>query len=320
MVDLGSVREARDRIAATVHRTPLVGSRYLDARTGGTIRLKLESFQKTGSFKPRGALHRLLVMPERDRRRGLVTVSAGNHAQAAAFVCAARAIPCAVVMPSSAPPVKIEAVRDYGAEVVLHDDMRTLFERCEEVRAARDATFLHPFDDPAVVAGHGTVGLEIVEDFPDVDTIVCGVGGGGLIAGVAVAARGLRPDLRVIGVEPEGAPTMSRALERGSPVRLEAIRTIADGLSAPFAGELNLAIVRDRVERMVRVTDAEIVDAIRVLMTRCKLVAEPAGAAALGAVLAGRIDVRGRRVAVIVSGGNLDLDRLPSWIESVSPR
>jgi len=313
-VGLEDIREAAKRIGDAVHRTPLVGSRTLDAAAGAEVRLKLESLQKTGSFKPRGATNRVRLLGEEDRRRGIVTVSAGNHAQAAAYACARLRIPCHVVMPASAPRVKVEAVRGYGATIVLHEEMRTLFQRCEEVRASTGATFLHPFDDPAVIAGHGTVGLEIVEDDPEVDTVVCGIGGGGLISGIATAVKAMRPEVRVLGVEPVGAPAMTFALERGEPVRLASIDTIADGLAAPFAGALNLEIVREHVDAVVLVTDREIVRAMRFLLERAKLVVEPAGAAAVAALLAGKIERRGGRIAAVVSGGNLDLDRLPGWL------
>lgn len=315
MVEIEDIRGARERIGPHVHRTPLIRSAFLDRALGAEVGLKLESLQKTGSFKPRGAMNRLLGMSEEERERGIATVSAGNHAQAAAYACSRQSIPCVVVMPASAPRAKIEATRDYGATVVLHNDMRTLFDRLEEVRRERDATFLHPFDDPAVIAGAGTVGLEIHEDFPGVELVVSGVGGGGLISGTARAVRRLDSRIRVIGVEPEGAPTVTRALEAGEPVRLERIDSIADGLSAPFAGARNLEIIREEVERVVLVPDAEILSALRVLFERTKLVVEPAGAAALGALLSGRFDVRGRKVAVVISGGNVDLTRLGSWFE-----
>ena len=319
MVHLDDIRAARERIRPHVHHTPLFQSSYLDRRLGVTIAIKAESLQKTGSYKPRGVVNRLTELTTEERERGVVTVSAGNHAQAAAYACARESIPCAVVMPSHAPEVKIEATRGYGADVVLHDDMRSLFQRCEELRAERQATFVHPFDHPATIAGAGTTGLEILEDFADVDTILCGIGGGGLIAGVARAARSLAPAARVIGVEPEGAPTMSRALEAGEPVRLTEIDSIADGLCAPFAGDLNLEIVQQDVDSIVLVDDHDILAAMDVYFERLKLVVEPAGAAALAALLANKVPSLGSRVCVIASGGNLDVMRYASWRES-APR
>lgn len=313
-VELDDIRAAHERIVEHVHRTPMFSSRTIDARIGSTVRFKAESMQRTGSFKPRGAVHRISRLTDDERARGIVTVSAGNHAQAAAYACARVSVPCAVVMPANAPAVKIDATRGYGAEVVLHDDMRTLFQRCEALRAERSATFLHPFDHPAIVAGTGTVGLEIHEDFPDVRTVICGVGGGGLISGVARAMKRLDPTIRVFGVEPEGAPTMTLALERGEPVRLESIDTIADGLSAPFAGELNLAIIQTDVDAVFRVDDAAIIEAMRLLFDRMKLVVEPAGAAALAALLTGVIPALPEdRIAVVLSGGNVDAARYGQW-------
>lgn len=313
MVELDDIHSARARIRPHLHRTPLIGSSYLDSRLGIHVRIKAESLQKTGSYKPRGVLNRVAELSDEERRRGVVTVSAGNHAQAAAFACARESIPCAVVMPSTAPGVKIEATRDYGATVVLHDDMRSLFQRCEEVREQRQATFVHPFDHPATVAGTGTVGLEILEDFPEVDTVICGVGGGGLICGIARSMKLLAPSVRVIGVEPIGAPTMTRALEAGEPVQLESIDTIADGLSAPFAGALNLEIVQQDVDAVVLVSDDDILTAMRVYFDRMKLVVEPAGAAALGALLAGKVPAPGGNVCIVASGGNVDLIQYAGW-------
>ncbi len=316
-VELDDIRAARERIAADVHRTPMFASRTLDERVGATVHLKAESLQKTGSFKPRGAIHRISRLTDAERARGIVTVSAGNHAQAAAYACARASIPCAVVMPANAPAVKVDATRGYGADVVLHDDMRTLFQRCEELRSEREATFLHPFDHPAIVAGTGTVGLEIHEDRPTVRTVLCGVGGGGLISGVARATKRLDPTIRVIGVEPVGAPAMTLALERGEPVRLESVDTIADGLSAPFAGDLNLAIVRTDVDTVVLVDDTAILDAMRFLFERMKLVVEPAGAAALAALFTGAVPVLpDDDIAVVLSGGNVDPARFGSWFGS----
>ena len=293
----------------------MLRSAYLRDRLSAEVRLKNESVQKTGSFKPRGAVNRILSMSPEERARGIVTVSAGNHAAAAAYACRTQGIPCTVVMPQTAPEVKIDATRGYGATVVLHDDMRSLFARCEEVREEQQATFLHPFDDPAVIAGTGTAGLEIHEDFPEVDTVVVCVGGGGLISGVARAIKRLKPGTRVVGVEPVGAPTMTEALSRGEPYKLPKIESIADGLSAPFAGQHNLDVVREDVDEVVLVTDAEILEAVLVLMSRVKVVAEPAGAAALAGLLSGKVGIdEGSNVCATVSGGNLDPHLLAAWL------
>jgi len=312
ILSLDRIRAAAARLRGRVHRTPILGSRTLGATFGGSLALKCESLQKTGSFKPRGALNKVLTLTDGERARGLVTVSAGNHAQAVAWAAREVGAPCAVVMPEGAPRSKLEAVRGYGAEVVLHHDRATLFDRLEEVRAARGMTFVHPFDDPDGLAGAGTVGLEIAEDLPDVEMVVVPAGGGGLLGGVASALRALVPRARVVAVELAAGPGFGPALAAGRPVPVtRPAGTVADGLTPPFVGALPLAIVREAVDDLVTVAEEEILAAMRLLATRAKLYVEGAGAAATAAVLAGKVSVRpGARVAAIVSGGNIDLGRL----------
>jgi threonine dehydratase len=314
MVTLDDILQAQTLIRPYIHRTPMFTSKYLGSRSGAEVFLKAELFQKTGSFKPRGAINKLKHLTAEEKSRGIVTVSAGNHAQAVAFAAAMENIPCAVVMPATAPPIKVKATQGYGAEVILHDDIRTIFDRCEEVRAERGATLLHPFDDPQVIAGQGTVGLEILEDVPDVEIVFVGIGGGALISGIALALKYKNPAIRIIGVEPEGAPTMLRALAEGRPVRLEKIETIADGLAAPYVGKLNLEIVQKYVDEIVTVSDLEMIDAIKILLERAKLLVEPAGAASAAALLGGKVSVSGKKVVLVLSGGNLDLGRLKGWL------
>ena len=237
-------------------------------------------------------------------------MSAGNYAQAIAYATSIEKIPCTVVMPETAPAAKLDATRGYGATVILHDDRKTLFDRTEQVRKEKNAIFLHPFDDPDLIAGHGTVGLEIYEDVPDVEVVVVGIGGGGLMAGVAIALKSLNPRIRIIGVEPEGAAGMKRALEAGKPVPLEKIDTIADGLAAPYAGKLPLEIAQKYLDDLVIVNDDEIRAACRVVLERTKLLAEPAGAASVAALLAGKIPAAAKKVVLILSGGNVDLKKL----------
>jgi threonine dehydratase len=224
-------------------------------------------------------------------------------------------VPAVIVMPENAVPSKVEAARGYGAECVLHGDVHAAFEKLYELQEARGLALVHPFDDPMLAAGHGTVGWEIYEDLPDVDAVVCAIGGGGLISGLATAIRGLSPEARVYGVEPEGAATMSEAMTAGEVVRLSVLDTIADGLAPPFVGDLNLAVVERLVEGVVRVSDTAIRRAMRAILERTKLLAEPAGAAALAALLEGRIAPEpGSTVVAVISGGNLDLDRLAELI------
>ncbi len=315
MIPIEDIRAAARRIAGKVHRTPLLSASQLGERIGVRLYLKCESFQKTGSFKPRGALNKVLSLSEEEKARGLVTVSAGNHAQAVAWAARITGAACAVVMPSSAPRSKMDAVRGYGAEVIEHDDRATLFDKLNEVREARGLTFVHPFDDPVVLAGAATAGLEIVEDLPDVDVVVVPVGGGGLLGGIASAVKQLRPAARVVAVELAEGPGLAPALAAGKPVPVpRPADTLADGMTPPFVGALPLEIARDAVDELVSVTEKEIIQAMRLLMTRAKLYVEGSGAAATAALLSRKLEASsdGRRVVAVVSGGNVDLERIAS--------
>jgi threonine dehydratase len=311
--------EARELVARHLHRTPIVRSRTLSEMTGHAVHLKLEALQKTGSFKPRGALSAIAALPEEERRRGVVSISAGNHAQGVAFAAHMLKIPATVVMPATASRTKAEAARGYGAEVILHGDVAAAFEKVHELERERGLRFVHPFDDPRIVAGQATLGMEILEDLPEVDAVLAGIGGGGLISGVAWAVKEGKPSARVIGVEPEGADTMFRSRQEGKAVRLNRLDTIADGLAAPFAGELNFQMVQRYVDDLVRVKDAEILGAMRLLFERCKVVAEPAGAAALGALLSGRIQLPpGSTILCVISGGNIGAEQFASYFYASS--
>lgn len=312
MIPIAEIRAAAQRIAGKVHRTPMLSSRQLGDRIGAPLHLKCESFQKTGSFKPRGALNKVLSLSPEERGRGLVTVSAGNHAQAVAWAAGIAGASCVVVMPRDAPRSKIDAVRGYGAEVVLHDDRPTLFEKLNEVRESRGLTFVHPFDDPAVLAGAGTTGLEILEDVPDADLVIVPVGGGGLLGGIASAVKQIRPATRVVAVELEEGPGLAPALAAGRPVPSpRPAGTLCDGMTPPFVGGLPLQIAREAVDDVVGVTEPAVRDAMSLLMTRAKLVVEGAGAAATAALLSGRVRVpSGSRVVALVSGGNVDLSAI----------
>jgi len=310
-IQLDAIREAGARIGSHLHRTPTLSSRTLGDRAGVRLDLKCESFQKTGSFKPRGALNIVLSLTPEQRARGLVTVSAGNHAQAVAWAAQVVGIPCTVVMPADAPRSKMDAVRGYGATIVAHPDRSTLFDRLREEEARTGATFVHPFDDPVGLAGAGTVGLEIVEQVPDVECVVVPIGGGGLISGVACAVKALRPACRIVGVELEAGPGMTPALAAGKPVPVKRPPTLADGLTPPFVGEIAVEVCRETLDDLVLVTEDEIVEGMRELLVRAKLFVEGSGAAATAALLAGKVKVReGARVVAIVSGGNADADRV----------
>jgi threonine dehydratase len=313
-VSLADAQRARPVIAGHILRTPLVSSHSLGERIGAEAHLKLENLQRTGSFKVRGAVYAMSRLSPAARAAGVVTMSAGNAAQAIAYAGRAQGVRVTVVMPETAPKTKIAATRGYGAEIAFAPDMTRLLPMVQELQA-KGLHFLHPFDDDDVIAGHASLGLEILEDLPAADLVVVGVGGGGLISGVALAMRALRPSLRIVGVEPEGAQGVRRALDAGHSVRLESTNTVADGLAAPFAGERNLEIIQRDVDDVVVIPDDAILDGLRFLITRARIVAEPAGAAAVGALLCGAVTLRpGERVVAIVSGGNVDADRLAGFL------
>jgi len=296
------VLAAREAIAGRLHRTPT----FRSATLGERVFLKAELFQKTGSFKPRGVLNNLAALTPEERERGVIGISAGNHAQALAWGAAAEGLDALLVMWEGASEAKIAATRGYGAQVDLDSPGPTeAFARLDELVEQTGRTPVHPFDHPRTIAGQGTVGLEVLEDVPDADVVVVPVGGGGLIAGIATAVKGLKPGARVIGVEPELSPAMHEALAAGRSVPVSPA-SVADGLSAPFAGTNTLEIVRERVEPIVLVTEQEIEEAMRFLYTRAKLACEPAGAAATAALRAGKIALdRDETVVAVVSGGNV---------------
>lgn len=307
LVSLAEVRAAAERIAGIPIRTPLHPFLEASERVGGEVRLKLESLQRAGSFKIRGASHFLSLLDDADAGRGVITYSSGNHAQAVALAAGLRGVPATVVMPTTAPRVKSEGARRLGARVVFEgttSEQRRA--RAVEIAEAEGLAMVPPFDDPAIIAGQGTVGLEIVEDWPEVDTVIAPIGGGGLASGTAAAVRALRPDARIIGVEPEGAASMRAALDAGEPTTLSTIDTIADGLAPVRAGALTHRHIAALADEVVTVDDEAIRDATRLLLSRGKLVVEYSGAATLAAVLSGAVPATGRRVALVVSGGNLD--------------
>ncbi len=311
--DLDAVRAAAARIAGRAHRTPVMTCATLDALAGRRILLKCENLQKMGAFKFRGALNAVSCLPEEVAARGVVTHSSGNFAQALALAARARGIPSYIVMPTSAPAPKRAAVEGYGGRITLCEPTLQARETtAATVQAGTGATLLHPYDHPDVIAGQGTVALELLEDHPEIDAIVAPVGGGGLISGIALAARELEPEVRVIAGEPQGADDAFRSKAAGRLIPQTGPDTIADGLLTSL-GALTWPVVRDVVERIVRVDDDAIRSAMRLLWERAKLVVEPSGAVPVAAVLSPEfralqgIDT----VAVVLSGGNVDLDRLP---------
>jgi threonine dehydratase len=311
MLTLENIQAARQSIRDKVHLTPVFTSTAIGREIDATVHLKAELFQKTGSFKPRGALNKIQKLTQEQKAKGLITISAGNHAQGLAYAASKYNVACTVVMPANASPTKVRAAQGYGANVILSGDVGGAFEFMYQLQKERDLTFVHPFDDLDVMAGQGTVGLEIVEQIPEFDTIVVGIGGGGLISGIATAIKALKPNVKIFGVEPTGADSMRRSLDQGRAVRLDRVDTIADGLAPPMAGDQTYPIVKALVEDVITVTDEEIVVAMKMLMSRAKLMVEPAGAAGIGALLAGKIKMpSGSKVVAVISGGNVDLDEL----------
>jgi threonine dehydratase len=329
LVGLEDVRAAQARIGARVHRTPMLSSataaRLLAEAGGpsladGRLYLKAEHLQKTGSFKPRGTANRIAGLSPGERARGAITMSAGNAGQAYAWAGREVRVPVTVVMPAAANPTKVEACRGYGAEVVLEGDhVGDAFRALERIRDERGLTFVHPFNDRDMIAGDGTAGLEILDDLPEVDVVVVGIGGGGLISGIATAIKELRPAVRLYGVEPETADAMTRAFAAGIPVEIQP-GSVADGLGAPFAGELTLAMCRRYLDGIALLDDPTILGGVRFALERMKQVLEPAGAAALAAVLSGRIPIDdGERVCVLASGGNIDIRRMGELLAAAGP-
>jgi threonine dehydratase len=315
-VTLSSIQAARERIGEAIYQSPCQLSSNLSELAGLPLHLKLENLQRTGAFKERGALNKLLTLSEAERERGVVTASAGNHAQGVAFHAAARKIHAQIVMPLATPQIKVAATQGFGAEVILHGTHYE--EACEEaLRLCREEqrTFIHPFDDAEVISGQGTIGLELLEQVPDLEAVVAPIGGGGLINGVACALKETNSKIRVIGVEPEKLPSMLHAREAGAPVTLNTQATIADGIAVRRAGDLTLPLVSRYVDEIVTVDDEEIASAILMLLEHEKTLAEGAGAAALAALLQSKTNLRPRRTVVLVSGGNIDVTLLAKIIE-----
>jgi threo-3-hydroxy-L-aspartate ammonia-lyase len=311
MITLDDVRAAAARLDGVAHRTPVLRSRTLDARTGASVHLKAECLQRGGAFKFRGAYSMISTLPEDVRGRGVVAYSSGNHAQAVAIAAGLLGSHATILMPADTPPAKMGATRGYGAEVVTYDrytdDREALGAALAEERGG--LALVPPYEHPGVMAGQGTAALELLAEVPDLDLLLVPVGGGGLIAGCATAAKGLLPDLRVVGVEPVAGDDTRRSLAAGERVRIETPRTIADGQQADIPGRLTFEVNRHLVDAVEVVADAEIVAAMAFLFDRMKLVAEPSGASAFAALLAGRIEASGARVGVVISGGNVGVAR-----------
>src|SRR5580765_1709711 len=308
---LDDFKTVRARIGQHIKHTPLLTSRQLSEATGYDVRLKEEMFQRVGSYKIRGPLNKLAQMPDEQKRRGVVCSSAGNHAQGVALAAKIHGIRAVVCMAENATPAKVAATRGYGAEVVLHGSIwDEANEKAKELVRNEGLTYVHPFDDAQLIAGQGTLGLEIAQDWPEVDAVVVPIGGGGLISGVSMAVKSHNPKTRVIGVESSDGPAMQRSVASG---KLETIdcQTIIDGLRVRRVGETNFSVVQRFVDEIVTLPDREIFEAMIWVMERCKLVVEGAAAAPVGALLHGLVKLPpGSRVVAVLSGGNLNLDQL----------
>ncbi|PYI90589.1 MAG: serine dehydratase [Verrucomicrobia bacterium] len=313
-LDLAAIRIAHDRIRPHIHRTPVLTSERLDAASGASLFFKCENFQKVGAFKARGATNAVFALDDETARRGVATHSSGNHAAALSRAAKLRGIAAHIVMPSNSPKVKVRAVEGYGGRIVFCEpNQRAREEACARVLAETSATLIHPFENEDVMAGQGTIAVELLEDVPDLDLLLCPVGGGGVLCGTAVAAKTLRPSIKVIATEPAGADDAARSFHEHRLVYQEQKNTIADGLRTNL-GAVNFALIQRYVDDVITVSDEAIIAAMRALWETMKTIVEPSGAVPYAAILEEKVDVCGKRAGIILTGGNVDLDALP-WMK-----
>ena len=310
-VTFDMIKEAAETIKGSVKRTQIIECPTMEKLTGNKVFFKLENLQKTGSFKVRGALNKIMHLTDEEKARGVIASSAGNHAQGVALGATNLGIKSTIVMPGTAPLSKVMATRGYGAEVVqvgtVYDDA---YKKACEIQAETGATFLHPFDDPYVIAGQGTIGMEIIEDLEDVDMVIVPIGGGGIASGIAKAVKSLKPSVKMVGVEAENAASMLEAVKQGCPCTIKTTPTIADGIAVARAGQLTCEMIRDYVDEIVTVSEDDIARAILFLMEKGKVVAEGAGATPVAALLAGKIKEQGQNICCVISGGNSDINMI----------
>jgi threonine dehydratase len=319
MIGIDDVRSAAAALDGVAHRTPVLSSRTLDAATGATVFCKAECYQRGGAFKFRGAYSMISWVPAQERARGVAAYSSGNHAQAVAIAAAMLGVPAVILMPEDAPAAKLDATRGYGAEVVTYDRYSQDRDQLgRELAESRGLTLVPPYEHPLVMSGQGTVALELLEQSPGLDALLVPVGGGGLMAGCATAAKALAPGIEMIGVEPQQGDDTRRSLAAGERVRIPVPRTIADGQQVEMPGELTFAVNRQLADSVELVSDGEIIDAMLFAFDRMKVVLEPSGACALAALLAGRVHLPGRRVGVVLSGGNVGAARFAELTASAA--
>ena len=309
MINIADIHKAYSNISINIHRTPISTSTYLSQKFNSNFFFKQELFQKTGSFKIRGVLNKLSSLTSDQLQNGVISLSSGNHAQAVAYGSKIYNISSTIVMPTYSTKSKIEATKGYGAKVIITDE--DLISVVNEIQKETNATLIHPFDDDYIIAGQGTLGLEITEDMPDIDHIFTAIGGGGLISGICIAMKAHNPKIKIIGIEPEGADGMRQSLEKKKPVTLDSINTIADGLSAPFIGKRNFEIVQKHIDQLITVSDKEIIESMWLIFERTKLFVEPSAAAGLAPILFDKYKLPiNSKAMFILCGGNIDKEKL----------
>lgn len=314
--EFSDIIRAQSRLKGIVKVTPLEHTKSFSAMSGANVFMKLENMQSTGSFKVRGAYNKISCLDKKDLERGVVCASAGNHAQGVAYAARSIGVKATVFMPIFTPPLKVIATRSYGAEVVLTGDaFDDAFAAAMEFQKESGAVFIHPFDDPYIIAGQGTIGLEIFHQLEKIDDVLVPIGGGGMIAGIAIALKEMNPDIRIIGVEAEGAPSMKISMEKGSPTKLTSMQTIADGIAVKTPGQLTFKATKNLVDELVTVDDTEIAHTAYLLLQRAKILAEPSGVAAIAAVMHKKCKLEGRNVVPIISGGNINMGILEQILE-----
>jgi threo-3-hydroxy-L-aspartate ammonia-lyase len=317
MLTFNDILEARERLRGVAHRTPVLTSKQFDERSACEVFFKAENLQRVGAFKFRGAYNKLASLADDERERGVLAYSSGNHAQATALAAKLLGSRAVIVMPQDAPQIKVEATRAYGAEVVFYDRYNQNREEVgERVCRERGMTLVPPFDDYAIMAGQGTAALELLEDFPELDFLLVPTSGSGLLAGCAVVAKNIRPQIRVFGVEPEAGNDTWQSFRKGERVEIPVPKTIADGLQVTAPGKLTFPIIRELVEDILLVNDQELISTIRFVLERMKTLVEPSGAAAAAAVFHRKLDFTGKRVGVLLSGGNVDMSKLASYFDT----
>ncbi len=313
---LKDIQEARRCLKNVAYKTGLVHNTTFSEMAGNTVYLKTENLQKTGSFKVRGAFNKIAHLPDKDKKNGVIASSAGNHAQGVAMAATAYGIKSTIVMPKHAPLSKIAATKSYGAQVVLHGEVYDeAYEKAREIQQQTGAVFVHPFNDPEVIAGQGTIGMEILEDLPDADIIAVPIGGGGLISGVAVAAKSIKPDIKIIGVQTKNMPSMVKSISHNHITTVDGIPTIADGIAVKTPGDITFKIIKHYVDDIVTVDENEIANAILLLLERAKVISEGAGAVPIAAILNRLENIKNKKIVALVSGGNIDVNMLSRIID-----